>query len=300
MNSWCFPSASCFETDLGGQKAERHATQCDVPTAKNDRSGNLIQWHGDVRDTEGEFAESCLNLFFLLSSVVLLLRKIGSFCWSKMLLLSQSSERPRFWRFAVHWMISESIEPWPLSCHPCILHLAFASFGPCVPAVCNSSKHFSSSSAHFTRLRDAIFQAWTVCHMSWSTWWTLHLIHGYQGQEDSIFHTFLTTPWDCAHGRSNHFYPYSFLVHIEANAFSMNNLFVSCNLNFHVLVPFVVKWSYTVLHSCKRNSTGSDFTKKFLPFAPWRNAAPPRYNSLQLVNIETLVQQIVCITHLRI
>ena len=149
MNSWCFPSASCFETDLGGQKAERHATQCDVPTAKNNRSGSLIQWHGDVRDTEGEFAESCLNLFFCCLSVVLLLRKIGSFCWSKMLLLSRSSERPRFCCSLNDLRIDLTL---PAILPPCILHLAFASFGPCVPAICNSSKHFSSSSVHFTRL----------------------------------------------------------------------------------------------------------------------------------------------------
>lgn len=126
-------------------------SQCDVPTAKNDRSSNLIQWHGrDVRDTEVEFAKSC-------SFVVLLLRTISSFY-----LIEDAPLILEFGKIQVlYGFVALLFTEWSQNrlnltaaaiLPPCMLHLAFASFGPCVPAICSSSKHISSSSAHFTRL----------------------------------------------------------------------------------------------------------------------------------------------------
>lgn len=126
-------------------------SQCDVPTAKNDRSSNLIQWHGrDVRDTEAEFAKSC-------SFVVLLLRTISSFY-----LIEDAPLILEFGKIQLlYGFVALLFTEWSQNrlnltvaaiLPPCMLHLAFASFGPCVPAICSSSKHISSSSAHFTRL----------------------------------------------------------------------------------------------------------------------------------------------------
>ena len=110
-----------------------------------------IQWHGrDVRDTEVEFAKSC-------SFVVLLLRTISSFY-----LIEDAPLILEFGKIQVlYGFVALLFTEWSQNrlnltaaaiLPPCMLHLAFASFGPCVPAICSSSKHISSSSAHFTRL----------------------------------------------------------------------------------------------------------------------------------------------------